>query len=48
MKDIFERGISLKERKKRKKNFLRGLLRNYMKSPTYHNKQKRKSGCGCK
>jgi hypothetical protein len=53
MKNIFEKGISSTERKKRKKIFLRGLLQNYMRSPMYRNKQKKKSkikrmGCGCK
>lgn len=52
MKNIFEQGISSTERKKRKRNFLRGLLRNYMNSPIYRNKQqskiKIKKGCECK
>jgi hypothetical protein len=47
MKDLFERGISIKERKKRKKIFIRGLLRNYMKSPIYRKKSKN-IRCGCK
>lgn len=51
MKNIFEKGISSTERKKRKIIFLRGLLQNYMKSPVYRTKQKKKSkrvGCDCK
>ena len=52
MKNIFEKGISSTERKKRKRVFLRGLLQNYIKSPVYRNKQKKRSkikriGCGC-
>jgi len=53
MKNIFEKGISSPERKKRKRIFLRGLLQNYIKSPVYRNKQKKNPkskiiGCGCK